>query len=320
VPATAAVTVAVVSWNTRDLLLRCLDSLQPDALSGRVAVIVVDNGSSDGSAQAARDRAPWAEVIEPGTNLGFGRAVNRVAATTNSEWLLAANADVALEPGALDAMLAAGSDRQVGGVAPRLLLPSGESQHSVHPLPTVPFTAAFALGLHRLSPRFAERFCVPGHWDPDRRRDVPWALGACLLLRRAAFDAVGGFDERQWMYAEDIELGWRLRDAGWRMRYEPSARVRHESSAATGAAFGDGQTERFMDATYAMLVRRRGPVRAHATAAIGAAGAAARMAWMAPLSLVSGTWRARFADNRRWLHAHLRGLRPAGELLRDDPT
>jgi GT2 family glycosyltransferase len=287
-----AVTAAVVSWNTRELLERCLRSLEPEARSGRLEAWVVDNGSSDGSAGAARSLAPWAQVLEPGSNLGFGPAVNLVAARTESEWLLVANADVALEPGALDKLLAAGADPRIGCVAPRLLAPDGTTEHSVHPFPTLRFTTAFNLGLHRLSARGADRLCLEGHWDPERRRAVPWAIGACLLLRRRAFEQAGGFDERQWLFAEDLELGWRLRDRGWVTWYEPAARVRHASGAATASAFGSARRTRFMTATYSTLARRSGRARALLTALVNVLGAAVRL-------------------NRAWLRAHLNGARGA---------
>lgn len=305
------VTVAVVSWNTRSLLLRCLRSLAPEVDAGIAQVWVVDNGSTDGSSEAARAFAPWARVIDADSNLGFGRAVNQIARRTRGDWLLTANADVALEPGALEALLHSGEDRRVGCVAPRLVLPTGATQHSVHPFPTVLLTLAFNLGAHRLSARVADRLCLENHWDPERRRVVPWAIGACLLLRRAAFDAVGGFDERQWMYAEDLDLGWRLSQAGWATRFEPRARVLHESGAATATAFGDEQVSRFLAATYAMLSRRRGAARMRATAAINVAGAAGRAAWMSPLAAIAPRWRDPSAENRRWLRAHLRALRVA---------
>jgi N-acetylglucosaminyl-diphospho-decaprenol L-rhamnosyltransferase len=311
VPGEPLLTVAVVSWNTRELLLRCLASLAPDAEAGRAQVWVIDNASEDDSAAAARAGAPWANVLDAGANLGFGRAVNLVAEQTTGPWLLAANADVALEPGALDALLAAGRSARVGCVAPRLILPSGETQHSVHPLPTVPLTLAFNVGAHRLSRRLGERLCLNGFWNPDRPRAVPWAIGACLLLRRDALEEVGGFDARQWMYAEDLDLAWRLREHGWITRYEPRARVLHESSAATAAAFGEEQMSRFLAATYAMLLRRRGAVRMWTTATINIAGAALRAIWMEPLGSVSGRWRGRSADNRRWLKSHLSGVRRA---------
>ncbi len=303
------VTIAVVSHNTRELLLRCLRSMAADAEAGRADVWVVDTGSDDGSAQAARAGAPWATVLEPG-NLGFGRAVNLVAARTRGTWLVCANADVELDPGTLSAMLAAGADRRVGAVAPRLVLPDGRTQHSVHSLPTLRFTAAFNLGLPALSPRLADRLLLDGRYDPTRTRSVPWAIGALLLLRRRAFDDVGGFDERQWMYAEDLDLGWRLREAGWATLYAPAARARHASGAATGPAFGDARRARFMRETYAAIARRRGTRVARLTASINVAGAMARVAWMTAPALVSARWRARRRDTAGWVAAHREGLRP----------
>ena len=314
---TPAVSVAVVSWNTRELLLRCLDSLAADAAAGLAEVIVVDNGSSDGSADAARAHAPWAEVIEPPKNLGFGRAVNLVAGRTDSQWLAIANADVAPQENALEALLAGGVDPAVGAVAPRLVLPDGSTQHSVGPLPTIPLALAFNLGLYRLSPRLADRLCLEGHWNPRRGREVPWAIGAFLLVRRTAFDAVGGFDERQWMYAEDLDLGWRLHSAGWATRYEPEATVLHASGAATTMAFGEDRLVQFMRATYAVLLRRRGLLRTRATASINLLGALGRLAWLTPLALIAPRWRARRRECRRWLGAHREGLRPASTLHAD---
>jgi GT2 family glycosyltransferase len=150
---------------------------------------------------------------------------------------------------------------------------------------------------------------LEGRYDPERARAVPWAIGAALLARRQAFDAVGGFDERQWIYAEDLDLGWRLRDAGWLLRYEPAAQARHASGASTVPAFGDSRRGRFMRETYAVIERRRGPRVARVTAALNVAGAAGRVAWMTPPALVSRRWRARRRETAAWVTAHREGLR-----------
>jgi N-acetylglucosaminyl-diphospho-decaprenol L-rhamnosyltransferase len=308
-PGRPAVTIAVVSYNTRDLLLECLQSLEGVVSAGLAEVWVIDNASSDGSAEAAGVAAPWARVRQAGENLGFGRAVNLVAGSTESEWLACANADVALESGALEALLAEGSDPAVACLAPRLVLPDGTSQSSLHNLPTLPFSLAVSLGLYKLAPSLADRMLMPGRYDLDRARDVPWAIAAFLLVRRAAFDRVGGFDERLWMYAEDLDLGWRLREAGYRTRYVPQAHVRHHSSAAAQAAFGAEVVPRFMRSTYAVLVHRRGRARAALTALVNVAGAALRVAWMAPLARLVPGLRVPAAEARMWLRAHVQGLR-----------
>src|SRR6476661_5753632 len=111
------VTVAIVSWNTRDLLRRCLESFATEVDAGRCEVWVVDNASSDGSAQMVRDEFPWVKLEASDENLGFGPAINRVANQTRTPWLGVANADIALGRGALDALLDAGeSDSGAGAI------------------------------------------------------------------------------------------------------------------------------------------------------------------------------------------------------------
>jgi hypothetical protein len=266
---TPQVTAAIVSWNTRDLLRACLASLPAG-----VDVWVVDNGSADGSAEMVRSEFPAARVVRSERNLGFGGAVNLVAGRTSSPWILIGNADVRLEPGALDAMLAAArADPRAGAVAPRLVLPDGRVQHSVFAFPSVPFAVLAPLGV------LGDRLCLPGRWDERRARRVPWAIAALLLVRREAWDAAGGFDERQWMYAEDLDLGWRLRQAGWATRYEPRAVVQHASAAATGARWGDARVARWQRATYAWILRRRGAASLRAVALVNVLAAAARREW-----------------------------------------
>jgi N-acetylglucosaminyl-diphospho-decaprenol L-rhamnosyltransferase len=271
-----AVAVAVVSWNTRELLEKCLASLAHDATAGLAEVWVVDNASADASADAAR-RHSFARVVTPGRNLGYGPAINLVARATTTPWLACANADVALTPGALEQLLAAGAGAPTAGaLAPRLLLPGGTTQHSVHAFPTLRTLAAYQSGVARIVPRVGERLAFAGLWDPQRERDVDWAVGAFQLIRREAWEAAGGFEERPDLYAEDLDLGWRLRRAGWVTRYVPSALVHHEESAATTRAWGDGRHERRQVATYAWLARRRGRRHAAAAAAINVAGSVAR--------------------------------------------
>ena len=300
--------VAVVSKDTRDLLHACLTSLWPDAQAGRAEVWVVDNASEDGSAEMVRSEFPWVRLVASPENVGYGRAVNLVAERTAGRWIAASNSDIEVTPGAIEALLATGAaDQRAGALAPRLALPDGTSQHSVHPFPTLRFTAAFNLGVHLLSPRVADRLCLEGHWDPTRARYVPWAIAAFLLVRREAFEAVDGFDEEQWMYAEDLDLGWRLDRAGWKTRYEPRATVRHVGAASTTKAFGEERTARWMGATYSWMVRRRGLGVAWAAAAVNLLGAAARAALGRPMPR---------DEAMAWVRIHSQGLRSRRALLR----
>jgi GT2 family glycosyltransferase len=309
------VTVAVVSWNTRELLARCLDSLQPEAASGRADVWVVDNASRDGSAALVRERFPWASLLALDENVGFGAAVNLVGARTHAPWLLIANADVALEPEALDVLLAAGeADPAAGAIAPRLVLPDGQTQHSVFAFPSLALAAVVATGLARVLPWLGKRFLLPGTLEPSARV-VPWAVAALLLVRRDAWDAVGGFDERQFMYAEDLDICWRLTRAGRHVRWAPDAAVLHESSAATTQAWGGETTARWQRATYAWMHRRVGPRRTRAFAAVALAGAAARwLALAAAARLAPGRYAQRRNTSYGWVTLHREGLGARGFL------
>ncbi len=306
------VTIAVVSWNTRELLSRCLESMRPDADAGLADVWVVDNASDDGSADLVRERFGWVRLIASERNLGFGTAVNMVAERTSTSWLAPANADIELRPGALAALLEAGAEHpEAGALAPTLIVPDGSTQHSVHAFPSLTLALAFNSGAAAIVPGLGDRLCLERRWDPAREREIDWAHGAFVLVRRAAFDAVGGFDTEQWMYAEDLDLGWRLARAGWPTWFVPGARVRHEVAAATSQQFADDErAAQHMAAAQDWMARRRGRAAARAYAAINAVGSGLRLAALIPLARL---WPGRFGPRRqleaRYVRLHAAGLR-----------
>lgn len=306
----AAVTIAVVSWNTRSLLADCLQSLREDAETGFAQVWVLDNASADGSADLVRERFPWVRLIASSQNMGFGPAVNAIASRTSTPWVVPANADIEVKPGAVRRLIATGEQHpEVGVVAPRLILPDGTTQRSVLPFPTVGFTLAYVSGATRLSHVLARRWCIDNGFDPELERDVSWAVGAFLAVRRAAWEQIRGFDDTQWMYAEDLDLGWRLAQAGWRTRYVPAAEVLHAESAATTQAWGESRYARWHASTYAWLTRRRGLAYARLLALINVVGFLCRAAFLT-LPAVIGSRRAR-TGRRSALNAarsHLVGL------------
>jgi GT2 family glycosyltransferase/glycosyltransferase involved in cell wall biosynthesis len=314
---TPPVAVAIVSWNTAGLLDACLASLRADQDAGRAEVWVVDNASSDGSPTLVRERHPWVRLLALQENAGFGPAVNLVAARTRTPWLAAANADLAFAPDALAALLAAGAAHpEAGAFAPRLLLPDGSTQHSVHPFPTVRLGLALSSGLARRAP-VARRLPLEGHWDPERARAVDWAHGALLLVRRTAWDAAGGFDPEQWLWAEDLDLCWRLRRLGWRTRYVPQARVEHAASAAVGARWSaDERALRTQRSAYAWLLARRGVVGTRAVALAHLAGPTVRTrALGAGARIAPGRRAAAAARERGWVAMHRTGLEPRAALV-----
>jgi N-acetylglucosaminyl-diphospho-decaprenol L-rhamnosyltransferase len=313
------VTIAVVSWNTRALLRSCLESVEPEVRAGRAVAWVIDNASDDGSAEMVASSFPWVELIAATENLGFGPAVNAIAERTDSPWIAIANADTELCGSALATLVAAGArDPAIGIVAPRLVLPDGTTQHSAYVFPKLGFALAFNFGVGGISGRLAERMLLEGSWKGDRARDVGWALGAFLLVRREAWDAAGGFDPAQWMYAEDLDLGWRVAKAGWHTRFEPSAAVRHHGAAATSQLWGDERDIRWQRSTYAWMLRRRGVTITRSYGLINTAGAGFRVLLY---SLLASTrrrdWVIRRRQYLRWTRLHLDNLLASSESLRD---
>ncbi len=315
-----SVAVAVVSWNTRDLLTACLDSLSLDAEAGRAEVWVVDNSSSDGSPDIVEADYPWVTLVRSPENLGFGRAVNLVSRRTRSAWVAAANSDIRLEPETLSVLIEAGArDPAAGVVAPMLVLRDGTIQPSLQPFPTLLGAVLLRLRVYRLSRRVGRRLYLRAYRDPAEGGHVDWAAGAFLLIRREAFDRVSGFDEDQWLYAEDLDLAWRLSRSGWKTRYEPRATVHHEESAATRAVWGDALTAKWLGATYSWVARRQGMAKVRSLAGFNVAMSVIELILYSLLARASSSprWPRSKARARAGVGLHRLGLRPREELLDD---
>ncbi|MGI9080047.1 MAG: glycosyltransferase family 2 protein [Acidimicrobiales bacterium] len=227
------VSAVVVNYNTRAYLLRCVASLRADGVQ---EIVVVDNDSDDGS-QAAMAAVDDATFVPSGANLGFGSAANIGAAATSGRLLLIMNPDAVVVPGAVPALAAAlDADDGLAVVGPRVENPDGTCYPSARRFPALGVAVGHAfLGLVRPDNRFTRRYKMLDV-DRDRAADVDWVSGTCMLARRSAFEAVGGFDEAYFMYVEDVDLCWRLHRAGWRVGYEPRARVVHKVGASSDLA------------------------------------------------------------------------------------
>ncbi len=222
--------MVVVCHDTRDEALDAVASLPAD----HVERVVVDAGSTDGTVAALHAAHPDVAVRSL-TNVGFGRAANVGIRATDAPIVVVANADVRFTPGALETLRRRfHDDAEVAAIGPRVVYPDGRIQASARRHPDVPTAIGHAL-LGRIAPsnRWTRRYHERDA-DPDRPRDVDWLSGCALALRRSAVDEIGGFDPGYFLYVEDVDLGQRLREAGWRVRYEPAAEVSHGVGASTG--------------------------------------------------------------------------------------
>lgn len=299
--------VAVVSHNTRELLRACLASAIADAAA---EIVVVDTGSTDGSPAMVRADFPGVTLVDDLGNVGYGAAANVAIARCTAEHVLLLNADTVVHRGAL-ATLRRHLDAhpRVGMAGPLLLNPDGSTQASAFPFPG---TLAWLVENDPVAP-------LLGLVPPLRRRTlrfappavpaaVPWVLGAALAIRRAAFDAVGGFDPSFFMYFEEVDLARRLAAAGWETHLVPTAPVTHVGGASTSQVRIGMVVQHFRSTNLFYRRHYRGP-RLAAWIAIMRAKMAARIARDA-VALVArpaerprlrerlAAWRAALRDGR----------------------
>jgi N-acetylglucosaminyl-diphospho-decaprenol L-rhamnosyltransferase len=270
------------------------------ATERQVTVVMADNGSTDGAPEEALERYPNARLLRTGANLGYGSAVNRAVAeyladpatSGDSEFLVVANPDVQWGPHSIDAMLeAAARWPKAGAIGPLIREPDGTVYPSARHQPSL-----IRGGMHAVVGPFWKSNPWTStyrqlHLEPSER-PVGWLSGSCLLLRRSAYEEVGGFDERYFMYMEDVDLGDRLERAGWLNVYVPSAEILHDKGHATGRDPARNLAAHH-DSTYTFLAdRHRGRWQAPLRWTI-------RSALAIRAGLVVGNSRRRTAKGRR---------------------
>jgi N-acetylglucosaminyl-diphospho-decaprenol L-rhamnosyltransferase len=225
----AQIDAVTVSYHSRATLRACVEPL---SVLPEVQVTVVDNASDDGSLESLEGLP--VRAIQSGRNGGFGCGCNLGAQAGDAPYVLFINPDATITGDALGVMRAAlEADATLGAVGPRILGDDGQLQLTQRRYPRLRSTWAQALFLHRIAKRAS--WADEVIWD-RAAYEVPgspqWLSGACLLIRREAFAAIGGFDERFFLYCEDIDICKRLRGAGYGLRYEPGATVRHIGGAS----------------------------------------------------------------------------------------
>jgi N-acetylglucosaminyl-diphospho-decaprenol L-rhamnosyltransferase len=228
-----AIAAVVVNYESGPALVRCVDGLRSEPVA---EVVVVDNGSMDGSLDEVRRRFPEVVVLVPGQNLGYGAAANRGVAATTSPWALVCNSDVEVGPGAVTLLVETlTANPGYALVGPMIRTSEGDRYPSARRFPSLIDAAGHALlGMFAPDNRFTRSYqqahlgeAGPGPQTSD------WVSGACFMARRSAFEEVGGFDEAYFMYAEDVDLCWRLGRAGWQVAYVPGSEVTHVQGVST---------------------------------------------------------------------------------------
>ena len=238
--------IVTVAYNSDDVLPGFIESVH-GASSEPVDLVIVDNRPGDGSRAEALAAAAGARYLPLASNPGYGGGMNAGVATLQPSvtWVLLSNPDVVLHPQVIDRLIsAAQQDDRIGAVGPAVLNPDGTRYPSARRVPSLRLGIGHALFVNLWHDNPWTRRYRHDEATDAIPRDAGWLSGACLLVRRTAFDSLGGFDEGFFMYFEDVDLGMRLTQGGWRNRYEPSAEVTHAGAHSTD-------------------VRRRAMVRAH---------------------------------------------------------
>lgn len=254
-PGEVDLVVSIVNWNTRDDLICCLHSiyrqaspeggnlLAPDGSQEggrpvRFLVAVVDNASADGSADRVAECFPQAVLVRNRENRGFGAAHNQVLKGSGSRYVFLLNPDAEMQPGSLAALVRFMDENpDVGICGPLVLNPDGTVQYSARRFPTLLAGAFRNTLLGRLFPnnRFTRDYLL-SDWDHRTQRDVDWVSGAAMMIRREVIEQVGVFDERFFMYSEDVDLCYRAHEAGWRVTFFPGAVITHARAHSSDQA------------------------------------------------------------------------------------
>jgi N-acetylglucosaminyl-diphospho-decaprenol L-rhamnosyltransferase len=293
--------VIIVSYNTRDLLRGCIESVFRETPDLTLDVIVIDNASDDGSAEMVADAFPDVRLICSPENVGFGRACNLAVAESHAPWLVLLNPDTEVHDRALERLLTfSRSNPEAGLCGGRTLRPDGSvDPGSCWGDTTLWSLACFATGAStvlRRSTLFDPESL--GRWPRDTVRTVDIVTGCLLMLPRSLWDQLAGFDERFFMYAEDADLAMRARALGYRPAITPDATITHVLAASSGS----GARSRAMVLTgrTTLLAKHWSPTRARAGTALLEAGVALRAVGARALRRPSSPWPEVWARRTEW--------------------
>ena len=299
--------VVVVNYNTRDATAACIRSVLQTASTVDLEVIVVDNGSTDGSVPAIRERFAEVTAIEAGENLGFARGVNLGARAATGRWLLLLNPDTLVLPGSLRALLDfAEGHPEYGVFGGRTLRPDGSvDPSSCWGAPSLWSLTMFAT---MLSTAFKRSSVFDpeslGGWERDSVREVPIVTGCLLLMPSAEFERLGGMDEDYFLYGEDAEFSLRAGRAGLRRVIVPDAVIVHEVGGSSDAGGEKGCM--VMAGKVTLLRKTWSPARAAVGVRLLVAGVGVRAALEAVTRRNRAPWTTVWRRRRDWIDGYPR--------------
>jgi N-acetylglucosaminyl-diphospho-decaprenol L-rhamnosyltransferase len=297
-------TVVVLNWETPDLTLRCVRALLDDGVPAN-RIVVVDNGSTDGSHERFHREIADCVLLPLSENVGYARAANAGASKLPGDAYLVMNNDAFVHrPGSVRALLAALADPSVGIVVPRLLNEDLSLQRTVRPLPTPGVSVLRAVGLGRLVPNRWQP-CWSHHWDHRESRAVEAADGAVFLVRANTWEQLGGYNEARRMYGEDSDLCWRTGRLGWRIWFCAESEFVHLGNATGSRRWTDPQRARMIGREESKLLFEQ-LSRPGAAVAIGATSV--YHTWRAAVFALRGD-RTAAAATRAARAAYIEGLR-----------
>ena len=223
--------ILIVNWNTRDLLIKCINSILQNEPGFDYEVIVADNNSRDGSVEALTNlfgHNKKIHILQSLRNLGFARANNYAFRSSAGEYIFALNPDTEVYPHSLELLVSYMDTHPAVGVAgPKLLNPDGTVQQSVRRFPTIWSSVLVFSGLHRI---FRPRRYLMDDFDYNHEADVDQVMGAALLTRRSIIEKLGLFDENFWLWYEEVDFCKRVRDAGYQIKFYRGAQIMHHGA------------------------------------------------------------------------------------------
>ncbi|MFA5358505.1 MAG: glycosyltransferase family 2 protein [Patescibacteria group bacterium] len=222
--------IIIANWNTKELTRKCLRSIFDNTKNLDFELIVIDNGSTDGSVEMIKSEFRQVRLIENEENTGYVFANNQGIATASGEFVLLLNSDTEIIDDCLDKMVGFMQDNQDVGIAScKILNPDKTTQLQVRRLPTVWDQAVILTKMHNFFPKLIKKYLWLD-FDYEQQQDVEQVMGAFMLVRKKVIDQVGALDKNIWSWFEDVDYCKRVRDAGWRIVYTPIAEIVHLKS------------------------------------------------------------------------------------------